>query len=84
VLFSIPRSLLLNTVNSKLSSLLKPEEWSSLKNWTPLILVMMWESKQPDSRWREYLDIMPTTFDSLMFWSPENLAELQGSTIVGT
>lgn len=45
---------------------------------------MMWESKQPDSKWREYFDIMPTRFDSLMFWTDKELIELKGSTIVGT
>lgn len=44
---------------------------------------MMWESKQPDSLWRQYFDIMPASFDSLMFWTDEDLAELTGSTIVG-
>ena len=83
VLFSIPRSLLLNTSNSQLASLLTEAERSSLRNWTPLILTMMWEARQPDSRWRPYFDIMPTEFDSLMFWSEEELRELKGSTIVG-
>ena len=83
LLFSIPRSLLLNTTNSRLASLLTEAERASLRNWTPLILTMMWEARQPDSRWRPYFDSMPTEFDSLMFWSTEELHELKGSTIVG-
>lgn len=83
VLFSIPRSLLLNTSNSNLYTLLKPEELATLRNWTGLILVMMWEYLNPQSTWRPYFDIMPTQFDSLMFWTESELAELKGSTIVG-
>jgi SET domain-containing protein 6 len=83
ILFSIPRTLLLNTSNSKLQSLLTSEEWNSLKNWTPLILTMMWESQQPDSLWKPYFDIMPTQFNSLMFWSQDELKELEGCAVLG-
>lgn len=82
MLFSIPRTLLLNTTNSKLQSLLKEEEWATLKNWTSLILTMMWESRQEDSLWKPYFDIMPTQFDSLMFWSEEDLKELEGCAVL--
>ncbi|KAK9898334.1 SET domain-containing protein [Cystobasidium minutum MCA 4210] len=82
VLFSIPRTLLLNTENSKLRSLLKEEEWSTLKNWTPLILAVMWESRQGDSLWKPYSDIMPRQFDSLMFWSESELNELEGCAVL--
>lgn len=37
----------------------------------------------PESPWKPYFDLLPSTFDSLMFWSDEELAELQGSAIVG-
>jgi SET domain-containing protein 6 len=81
VLFSIPRSLLLNTSNSKLQSLLTEEEWATLKNWTSLILTMMWESRQEDSLWKPYFAIMPVQIDSLMFWSKEELKELEGCAV---
>lgn len=29
------------------------------------------------------LDSLPTTFDTLMFWSVEDLEELKGTTVVG-
>lgn len=82
VLFSIPRTLLLNTENSKLHTLLKEQEWATLKNWTSLILTMMWESRQEDSLWKPYFDIMPRQFDSLMFWSEEELKELAGCAVL--
>lgn len=82
VLFSIPRTLLLNTTNSKLQSLLREEEWAALKNWTSLILTMMWESRQEHSLWKPYFNIMPVQFDSLMFWTDEELKELEGCAVL--
>lgn len=32
--------------------------------------------------WKPYFALLPTQFDSLMFWSDEELAELQGSTVL--
>ena len=33
------------------------------------------------SRWKQYLDVLPETFNTLMFWSEAELAELQGSAV---
>ncbi|GAA5985075.1 hypothetical protein JCM10908_002514 [Rhodotorula pacifica] len=81
VLFSIPRSILLTTSTSALPSLLPAEEWSQLGGWTPLILSMMYEYLRT-STWRPYFALLPTQFDSLMFWSEEELAELEGSNVL--
>jgi SET domain-containing protein 6 len=62
---------------------LTEDERKILTGWTPLILSMMWESQQPDSLWKEYFDIMPTNFDSLMFWSKAELRQLRGSAVLG-
>lgn len=56
---------------------------SSQDSWTRLILVLMYEYFQsPKSRWQPYLDILPTTFDTPMFWTADELAELQASSVV--
>ncbi|GAA6018787.1 hypothetical protein JCM8202_002231 [Rhodotorula sphaerocarpa] len=81
VLFSIPRPILLTTSTSALPSLLPAEEWAELAGWTPLILSMMYEYLQTTT-WKPYFALLPTQFDSLMFWSDEELAELQGSTVL--
>lgn len=38
-----------------------------------------------DANWKPYFDIMPpaNSFDSLMFWSEEELAELEGCMVLG-
>ncbi|KAH8199614.1 hypothetical protein TruAng_006207 [Truncatella angustata] len=51
-------------------------------SWVSLILVMIYEFLQGDqSRWRPYFDVLPEEFDTPMFWSNQELAELQASAI---
>ena len=48
-----------------------------------LVLVMIFEvGQREESRWWPYLRILPDEFDTLMQWSPPELAELQGSAVV--
>lgn len=35
-----------------------------------------------DSKWWPYLQLLPTEFDTLMYWTPAELAELQGSLVI--
>lgn len=83
-LFEIPRDLVLSTRTSELPSLLEEKDRESLgSGWASLILCMMWEeAKGPEGKWGDYFASMPTTFNTLMFWSDEELAQLKGSTIL--
>ncbi|KAK3309254.1 uncharacterized protein B0T15DRAFT_483668 [Chaetomium strumarium] len=57
---------------------------SQQDSWTLLILIMIYEHLQGGaSRWKPYLDILPSSFDTPMFWSPVELCELQASALVG-
>lgn len=81
-LFSIPRSLVLAVQNSELKTLLG-QDVEALGPWLSLMLVMLYEYLQgPKSRWFPYFRVLPTRFDTLMFWSPAELNELQASAIV--
>ncbi|KAI0599284.1 SET domain-containing protein [Biscogniauxia sp. FL1348] len=52
-------------------------------NWVSLILVMIYEYLQGDkSRWRPYFDVLPSQFETLMWWSDQELDQLQASSIV--
>lgn len=52
-------------------------------SWVSLILVLIYEYLQSDgSRWKPYLNVLPSNFDTLMFWSPSELAALQGSAVI--
>jgi len=97
VLFTIPRPSILNVANSELSKKLpqlfipepdneddkNEDDQSSESNpWTSLILTMIYEFLQGEkSTWKTYFDILPSHFDTLMFWTDEELSELQGSTV---
>ncbi|CAJ2506528.1 Uu.00g006580.m01.CDS01 [Anthostomella pinea] len=52
-------------------------------NWVSLILVMVYEYLQGDkSHWRPYFDVLPDKFETLMWWSDQELQQLQASSIV--
>lgn len=81
-LFSIPRNLILAVQNSELKNLLG-QDVDALGPWLSLMLVMLYECLQGDnSRWAAYFRVLPARFDTLMFWSPAELHELQASAIV--
>lgn len=51
-------------------------------SWVSLILILLYEFLQGDqSKWKPYLDVLPQSFDTLMFWSHKELDELQASAI---
>lgn len=50
--------------------------------WLDLILVMIYEYLQGSaSEWKPYFDVLPSSFDTLMFWNDAELSELQASTV---
>ncbi|KAJ5519149.1 RuBisCO-cytochrome methylase RMS1 [Penicillium expansum] len=82
-LFSIPRAMVLTVQNSELRTLLGENLEEQMGPWLSLMLVMVYEYLQGEkSRWAPYFRVLPSRFDTLMFWSPAELQELQASTIV--
>lgn len=50
--------------------------------WLSLIFVMLYEYLNGDaSNWAPYFSVLPTEFNTLMFWSEDELAELQASAV---
>jgi SET domain-containing protein 6 len=43
--------------------------------------VLIFETRS-ESPWRAYIDLLPTELNSLMFWTPEELKELEGSKVL--
>jgi N-lysine methyltransferase SETD6 len=81
-LFAVPQSLVLHKSNSELYSII-PDSFDDLGPWDALIIVLIYEClRQDTSPWFPYLQLLPTTFDTLMFWTPEELSELRGSAVV--
>lgn len=51
-------------------------------SWSCLILVMIYEHlRGQDSLWKPYFDVLPETFNTPMFWTEEELSELQASAV---
>jgi hypothetical protein len=76
----------------------QPGTWQHLhrQGWAQLLLVMLWERFRASERgqaacaafdagadWGAYFGILPKHFDTPMFWSDAELAELKGTAIVG-
>ncbi|KAK9116656.1 hypothetical protein Sjap_015603 [Stephania japonica] len=55
-----------------------------LKPWASIALFLLREKGREDSPWRSYIEIMPSGTDSTIFWSEEELFELQGTQLLGT
>ncbi|KAK5096799.1 Ribosomal lysine N-methyltransferase 4 [Lithohypha guttulata] len=55
------------------------------KSWLNLILILLYESfHQRTSKWSPYFDVLPqepSSFDTLMFWTDEELSHLQASAM---
>lgn len=81
-LFALQLADVLNVETSRLQKLL-PQELQNLDEWLSLVLVLIYEYGQGEQpAWRPYLDILPARFDTLAFWTPQELEELQGSAVV--
>lgn len=81
-LFAIPRDFVLTVQNSKLKDLIS-QDLDELGPWLSLMVVMIYEYLRGEaSSWSAYFKVLPVNFDTLMFWSDPELAELQGSAIV--
>ncbi|KAL5553730.1 hypothetical protein UlMin_041131 [Ulmus minor] len=57
---------------------------SGLKPWVSVALFLLRERSRDDSKWRRYFDILPEYTNSTIFWSEEELSELQGSQLLST
>ncbi|KAL9060798.1 MAG: hypothetical protein Q9162_000502 [Coniocarpon cinnabarinum] len=85
-LFTIDPQSVLSTSTSELLSRLPQQiqDKLSTQSWPALILVLIYEHLQGEkSKWRPYVRLLPTEqdFDTLMYWTDEELNELQASAI---
>jgi SET domain-containing protein 6 len=55
---------------------------SQFGSWNSLVLVIIYEYLRDASPWYPYFKVLPTTFNTLMFWNSAELAELQGSAVL--
>ena len=82
-LFALPLSLVLTASTSSLNNDCKHEMSETGTNWSRLIVALIHERMQGGaSRWAQYLRLLPSSFDTLMFWNEAELAQLQASAVV--
>ncbi|THV46724.1 hypothetical protein BGAL_0365g00150 [Botrytis galanthina] len=81
IIFSIPRSAVLNAQNAKPLAISKRLA-EKMPSWLALTSILMAEGQIEDSKWAPYLAILPEQLNSLVFWSDSELAELQASAVV--
>ncbi|XP_071789506.1 N-lysine methyltransferase setd6-like [Asterias amurensis] len=80
-LFNVPRDALLHPATCSISSILKKGEvkLNSASGWVPLLLSLMYEYTNSESKWGPYLDACcPPDSDQLdqpMFWESETIAK---------
>jgi SET domain-containing protein 6 len=81
-LFALPKALTLHVQTSDLiKHLNRPLPDSD--QWLSLTLIIIYECLRGQaSPWALYLKLLPSNFDTLMFWSEEELEELKGSEVL--
>lgn len=92
-LFKIPRTVLLSAHNCSLVTdhPETKEQLLDLNQWEALLVVFLYELnvKGPESPWWPYLEVLPLndtesyTFNQLMFWSDEEISQLEPSLVTG-
>eukprot|EP00033_Pygsuia_biforma_P004264 GCRY01004674.1.p1 GENE.GCRY01004674.1~~GCRY01004674.1.p1 ORF type:complete len:431 (+),score=120.01 GCRY01004674.1:102-1394(+) len=79
-LFVIPKECLLMAATCSSDALKKQLAVSEMDPWSSLIVVLMYEYTNPNSKWRAYLDCLPKSFNTPLFWTDEEVALLKGTS----
>ena len=81
-ILNVPETLWIHLSTVQKSSL--GQVTQGLKPWVAIAIFLIHETSNSNSKWRPYLDSLPETLDSPLFWSDEELAELQGTQLLGS
>ncbi|KAF4394781.1 hypothetical protein F8388_015687 [Cannabis sativa] len=82
VVLEIPKRLWINPDTVSASEI--GNVCNGLKPWIAVALFLLREKFRDDSLWRLYFDILPKQTNSTVFWSEEELSELQGTQLLST
>lgn len=83
-ILSVPLKIMLTEINAKESEL------SSFINVDPLLqnmpnitlaLFLLLEKNNPESFWKPYIDVLPEKYSTVLYFTPEELAELKPSPV---
>ncbi|ODV96863.1 hypothetical protein PACTADRAFT_74475 [Pachysolen tannophilus NRRL Y-2460] len=82
VLFSVPRSVILNVETSSLPEGVKMK-LKDLGQWEALIITILYEKYTSFSKWIPYFEVLPSSnFNNLMFWDQDDLVNLGPSLVL--
>lgn len=82
LIIAIPRKLMLTVEEAKNSSLGPLIERELILKTMPnvaLAIFLLLEKSKKDSFWKPYLDILPNTYSTVLYFTPDELRELQSS-----
>lgn len=79
---SVPQDFWISVAAAKTSEIGKLCD--GLRPWVAVALFLLFEKAKLNSKWRPYIDTLPDSLDSPLFWSDEELAELQGTQLLGS
>lgn len=82
VVLQVPRKLWINQDTVASSDI--GTVCNGLKPWICVALFLLREKARDDSHWRSYLSILPQSTNSTIFWSEEELLEIQGTQLLST
>ncbi|XP_049403086.1 ribulose-1,5 bisphosphate carboxylase/oxygenase large subunit N-methyltransferase, chloroplastic-like [Solanum stenotomum] len=57
---------------------------AGLEPWISLALFLLREKWKDDSKWKYYMAVLPESTDSTIYWSEEELSEIQGTQLLST
>ncbi|XP_059484830.1 actin-histidine N-methyltransferase [Neocloeon triangulifer] len=82
LLMAIPRKIMLTLENARISELgallCKDPMLQHMPN-VALSLLLLLEKFKPDSHWAPYIDLLPSEYTTVLYFSPSELADLKGS-----
>ncbi|XP_059648815.1 ribulose-1,5 bisphosphate carboxylase/oxygenase large subunit N-methyltransferase, chloroplastic-like isoform X2 [Cornus florida] len=82
VVLKVPRRLWINPETVSASEI--GDVCNGLKPWVSVSLFLIREKLRDDSLWRYYFDILPQYTNSTLYWSEEELSEIQGTQLLST
>lgn len=86
LLLKIPRAVMLtvdSALKSPLGELIREDKILQVMPNVTLAMHLLAEAKSPQSFWKPYLDILPDSYSTPLYFSPEELQYLKGSPTLG-
>lgn len=87
LVISVPKKLMLTVEAAKKTPLKKLIEKDHLLGYMPnvaLAIFLLYEKYKPESFWKPYIDILPTTYNTILYFTVDELLELKGSPTLET